>query len=134
VKAVLDTNIFVSALALPGGQAEKALTAAAEGRFELAISKPIIHEVIEVLARKFDHDTEALARTALLLAELGTVVHPRKTLHVLSDAPDNRILECAATAHAQVIVTGDRAMLALKEYKAIRVLTLRAFLGLLDLN
>ena len=134
MKAVLDTNIFVSALALPGGQAEKALSAAAEGRFDLAISKPIIHEVVEVLARKFDHDTEALARTALFLAELGTLAHPRKTLRILSDAPDNRILECASTAHAQAIVTGDRAMLALKEYKETRILTLRAFLDLLDLS
>lgn len=29
-------------------------------------------------------------------------------LAVLSDAPDNRILECAVAADAQAIVTGDR--------------------------
>jgi len=129
VKAVLYTDIFISALALPGGQAEKAVLAAVEGRFDLAISKPIIHEVLGVLARKFARDPEELARVAVFLSELGEVVQPRKTLHVLRDEPDNRILECAHTAHAKVIVTGDRAMLDLGEYKGIRIVTLREFLG-----
>lgn len=128
MKAVLDTNIFISALALPGGQAEKAVLAAVEGRFELAISKPIIHEVLGVLARKFARGPEELARVAVFLSELGEVVQPRKMLHVLRDEPDNRILECALTAHAKLIVTGDRAMLNLGEYKSIRIVTLRDFL------
>ena len=129
MKAVLDTNIFISALALPGGQASIAVLGAVEGRFELAISKPIIHEVLGVLARKFARDSEELARVAVFLTALGEVVQPRKMLHVLRDEPDNRILECALTAHAMVIVTGDRAMLELGEYKAVRIVTLREFLG-----
>jgi uncharacterized protein len=129
VKAVLDTNIFISALTLPGGQAQKAVLAAVEGRFDLAISKPIIHEVLGVLARKFARDAEELARVAVFLSELGEVVQPRKTLHVLSDEPDNRILECALAAHAKLIVTGDRVMLELDEHKGIRIVTLREFLG-----
>jgi len=132
VKAVLDSNIVVSALVFPGGQAEKAVLAAVAGRFELAISKPIIHEVLGVLARKFARDPEELARAAVFLAELGEVIQPRKQLKVLRDEPDNRILECALTAHAQVIVTGDRAMLELGEYKRVRVVTLREFLGMID--
>lgn len=131
MKAVLDTNIFISALVLPSGQAQKAVLAAVEGRFDLAISKPIIHEVIEVLARKFARDAEELARVAVFLSEFE-VVQPRRTLQVLSDEPDNRILECAITARAQVIVTGDRAMLALQEYKGVRIVTLREFLGAIE--
>ena len=129
MKVVLDTNIFISALVLPGGQASIAVLGAVEGRFELAISKPIIHEVLDVLARKFARDTEELARVAVFLTELGEIVHPRKTLKVLRDEPDNRILECALAAHAEVIVTGDRAMLALGEHKGVRMVTLREFLG-----
>lgn len=132
MKVVLDSNIFVSALAFPGGQAEKALLAATEGRFELAISKPIIHEVLGVLARKFARDSEELARAAVFLAELGEVVQPRRVARVLRDEPDNRILECAITARAQIIVTGDRAMLDLGEYKGVRIVTLRDFLRTMD--
>ncbi|MHB8454016.1 MAG: putative toxin-antitoxin system toxin component, PIN family [Acidiferrobacterales bacterium] len=132
MKVVLDTNIFISALVLPGGQAEKAVFGAAEGRFELAISRPIIHEVLGVLARKFARDAEELARAAIFLTELGEIVHPRKTPRVLRDEPDNRILECALTAHAEVIVTADRMMLALREHKGVRMMTLREFLGMIS--
>jgi hypothetical protein len=44
------------------------------------------------------------------------------------DEPDNRILECAVAGRAEVIVTGDKALLALKRYKTIQVLTLRGYL------
>ena len=126
--AVFDTNIFVSALAIPGGQAERAYNLVIDGQMNLCISKEIIHEVLGVLAQKFSKGPEELSRTAVFLSELAQLVVPRKKLAVLDDEPDNRILECAVTGHADVIVTGDRAMLNLKKYLEIRVLSLRQFL------
>lgn len=134
MKVVFDTNIFVSAIALPGGRAEAAVFAAAEGSIELIISRPIIHETLDVLARKFARDQEELARVALFLAELGRLVTPRARLKVLSDEPDNRILECALAGHAQIIVSGDHAMLRLGEYKSVRIITLKAFIDSLELR
>jgi putative PIN family toxin of toxin-antitoxin system len=128
LKAVFDTNIFVSALAIPGGQAERAINLVIDGQMNLCISKEIIHEVLGVLAQKFSKGPEELSRTAVFLSELAELIVPRKKLAILEDEPDNRILECAATAHADVIVTGDRAMLNLKEYQEIRILSLRQFL------
>ena len=46
----------------------------------------------------------------------------------MKDEPDNRILECAVAGRTEIIVTGDKARLALKRYENIRVLTLRGFL------
>jgi putative PIN family toxin of toxin-antitoxin system len=128
LKAVFDTNIFVSALAIPRGQAERAIDLVIDARVNLCISKEIIHEVLGVLAKKFSKGPEELARTAVFLSELAELVVPRKKLAILVDEPDNRILECAATGHADVIVTGDRAMLSLKKYQEIRILPLRQFL------
>ena len=128
MKAVFDTNIFVSALAIPGGQAERAIDLVLDSRVNLCISKEIIHEVLGVLAQKFSKSPEELSRTAVFLSELSELVVPRKKLAVLDDEPDNRILECAATGNADVIVTGDRAMLNLKKYQEIRILSLRQFL------
>jgi len=125
LKAVFDTNIFVSALAIPGGQAERAIDLVIDARVQLCISKEIIHEVLGVLAGKFSKGPEELARTAVFLSELAELVIPRKKLTVLDDEPDNRILECAVTGLADIIVTGDRAMLDLKQYQAIRILSLR---------
>ena len=128
MKAVFDTNIFVSALAIPGGRAERAIDLVIDARVNLCISKEIIHEVLGVLAQKFSKGPEELARTAVFLSELAELVVPRKKLAVFDDEPDNRILECAVTGHADVIVTGDRAMLNLKKYQEIRILSLRQFL------
>jgi uncharacterized protein len=128
LKAVFDTNIFVSALAIPGGQAERAIELVIDARVNLCISKEIIHEVLGVLAQKFSKGPEELARTAVFLSELAELVVPRKKLAVLDDEPDNRILECAVTGHADAIVTGDRAMLNLKKYQEIRIVSLRQFL------
>jgi len=128
MRAVFDTNIFISAFMFPGGRAETAVSKVIEGEVQLLVSKPLIHEVIDVLSRKFNRDAEELARVAVYLSELGKVVQPKRTLSVLRDEPDNRILECAVTGHADVIVTGDQAMLALGEYKDVRIITLKAFL------
>lgn len=132
MKAVFDTNIFISALVFPGGRAEAAVLKAAEGRTELVISKPIIQEVLDVLARKFKRNQEELARIAIYLSELAEVVHPRSKLKVFHDEPDNRILECALAGHADVIVTGDLAMLKEREYKKIRIISLKAFLDMIE--
>jgi putative PIN family toxin of toxin-antitoxin system len=128
LKAVFDTNIFVSALAIPGGQAERAIDLVIDARVNLCISKEIIHEVLGVLAQKFSKGPEDLSRTAVFLSELAELVVPRKKLAVLDDEPDNRVLECAVTGHVDIIVTGDRAMLDLKKYGEIRILSLRQFL------
>ena len=129
MKVVFDTNVFVSALTLPGGRGDQALTKIIEGEDSLAISKSIIHELLSVLARKFGRDREELARVAVFLSNLGELIEPREAVTILADEPDNRILECALTAQAQVIVTGDRAMLALGEFQGIRIVSLGDYLG-----
>ena len=118
----------MSALVLPGARAELALEKVVSDDDHLLISKAIIDEVLSVLARKFSRDREELARTAVFLAELAEIVAPRRRVSVLADEPDNRILECAAAGKADLIVTGDQAMLRLGEYKGIRIVTLREYL------
>ena len=53
MRVVFDTNIFVSALILPGSRAEQALTRIIEGTDHLILSKSILDELLGVLARKF---------------------------------------------------------------------------------
>ncbi len=71
VRVVFDTNIFVSALILPGSRAEEALARVIEGTDRLILSKPILDELLGVLARKFSRDREELARVAVWLGELA---------------------------------------------------------------
>ena len=74
-------------------------------------------------------DAEETARAAVFLSNLGEVVEPAESPTVLADEPDNRIVECALAANAQLIVTGDRAMLALGEYRDVSIVSLRTYLG-----
>lgn len=128
MRVVLDTNILVSALLFPGGRGEAALREIIEERDELVLSKPIVDELLGVLARKFSRDAEELAHVAVFLSELAQFVKPRRRLRVVEDKPDNRILECALTGRADAIVTGDRALLALGKYRAVRIVSLRDYL------
>ena len=128
MRLVFDSNILISALVLPGKQADKAISRIIEARDQLLISKPIIDEVLVVLARKFARDPEELARVAVLLTDLGEMVRPRRRIRVLKDDTDNRVLECAVTGDAELVVTADRAMLELGEFEGVRVVSLREYL------
>ena len=128
-RVVFDTNILVSALVFPGGRGEAALRRIIEQTDQLVLSRPIVDELLDVLARKFARDAEELAHVAIFVTELAVVVAPKRRLRVVKDDPDNRILECAVAGRAEVIVTGDKALLALKLYQKIRILTLREYLG-----
>ena len=126
---MFDTNVLVSALALPGGRGDEALRRVVDGEDSLALSKAVLDELLSVLARKFDHDREALARVAVFLSEVAEFVEPTERLAVLADEPDNRILGCALAAGAQLVVTGDRAMLAQGDYRGILIVSLSSHLG-----
>ena len=129
MKVVFDTNILISGIVFPGGQGEKALNRIVEGRDQLVISLPLVHELLGVLGRKFGREQEELSRVAVFLADLGEIIHSRHKLRVLDDEADNRILECATAGGADVIVTGDRAMLKLESYRGIHIISLSGYLA-----
>ena len=128
MRVVFDTNIFISAFVIPGSQAEKAVLKIIEGCDELVISPDIIKEVLSVLSSKFGREREPLSHLAVILTELGELVRPTQPVSVLRDEPDNRILECADFGKADVIVTGDKEMLRQKEFKKIKIVSLREYL------
>ena len=129
MRVVFDSNILISAIVFPGGRGEVALVRVISERDELILSKAILDETLSVLARKFARDAEELSRIAVYLSDLSTNVKPRRELQILKDAPDNRVLECAEAGRAQASVTGDKALLALRNYSGIRILSLRDYLS-----
>jgi len=129
VRVVFDTNIFISALILPGGRAEQALSRVVEGKDNLILSKPILDELLGVLARKFSRDREELARVAVWLGDVAEWVRPARRLSVAEEEADNRILECAIAGRAEVIVTGDKGLLRLGTFEGTRIVTLKEYLS-----
>lgn len=112
----------------PGGRGEDALQRILEEQDELVLSRAILDELLGVLARKFARDADELSRIAVFLDGIASFVPAGRRIKVLADEPDNRILECAVAGRAEAIVTGDRAMLALGDYRGVRVLSLSAYL------
>ncbi|MDC8447334.1 MAG: putative toxin-antitoxin system toxin component, PIN family [Nitrospira sp.] len=129
MRVVFDTNIYISALILPGSSAHRAIQHIIDGHDRLLISKPILDEILTTLARKFSRDAEALSRTALWVTELAELIYPETRVHVFNDDPDNRVLECAIAGKAKAIVTGDKAMLAIEISHGVRILSLAAYLS-----
>ena len=127
MRVVFDTNIFVSAFVIPGSLAERAILRIIEGKDVLLISREILDELLSILSGKFSKDVEELCRIALYLDEIAIPIKPSKRVNILKDDPDNRILECAAEGRADAVVTGDKALLQLKSYRNIRIITLREY-------
>jgi len=128
VRVVFDTNVLVSALVI-GGRAGEAVERVIAGRDRLVFSRPLLDELLSVLASKFSRDSEQLSRVALFLTEIGELVAPSQEITLLADGPDNRVLECAVAGRAGTIVTGDRAMLEQQSFQGIAIVTLRDYLA-----
>ena len=116
-------------MAIPGGQPEDAYLKAIQGDFELYASVPILTEAATVLQGKFDWPEDRARAVVQAIAHVATIVVGMTRLTVVKDEPDNRILECAVTAETEVIVTGDRHLLFIKQYQGIQVIRLAEFLS-----
>jgi putative PIN family toxin of toxin-antitoxin system len=130
VRVVFDTNIFISALLIPGSLPEKAILKIVEEKDSPLISTDIIKQVLSVLSSKFGRDREGLSHVAVTLSELAELVKPARRVKILKDEPDNRILECAIYGGADLLVTGDKEILQLQEYKGVKIISPKEYLGL----
>jgi putative PIN family toxin of toxin-antitoxin system len=122
VRVVLDTNILISAFVFPGGPPEDVLRAALEGRIELVTSPPLLAEFGRVLSSKFGWEPAFAEEAVVQVARIGVVVRPKERVNEIADDPDDdRVLEAASSARADVIVSGDRHLLSLRTWRGIEV-------------
>lgn len=128
MKVVFDTNVFVSAFIVPGGKGEEALLLAQRRKVDLYTSVPILTETTRILRTKFNQPERDVLAALKQISRAATIVRPARTVSVLEDLPDNRILECAVSAQADLVVTGDHHLLALKEFEGVPLVRLADFL------
>jgi putative PIN family toxin of toxin-antitoxin system len=128
VRVTLDTNIYVSALHF-GGKPMQLLQMGLEGELDIAISQPILDETLRVLREKFGWSADDLRDAEAAISAATYRVAPTEMLDVvLADATDNRIVECAVASSSETIVSGDRHLLALGQFRGISVLRVGDFL------
>lgn len=136
LRVVLDTNIFVSSLLVKEGLPAQVLDAWRERKFLLATSPTLVSEIQSTLnypriRRKYNITNKDVSQLITLLAEDALVVPGdigTASGSVPDDPADEAVLACALDAEADLVVSGDRHLLDLAEYRGIRILTVREFM------
>jgi len=128
MRAVVDTNVSFGALMDQNSAPGRVLQAWRDGRFVLVLSPPMLSELRGVLrwhkgVRQFLAEVEAQAE----------IVDPPQVVNISTISPgDNRVVEAAVAAGADYVVTNDRALLALREFESIPIVTPSRFLRILN--
>jgi uncharacterized protein len=108
LRLVLDTNIIVSAALKPDGLQRTVLLLAMSRPARLYVSAPIISEYRTVLSRPEFNIRKGLRQQLLQwIEDRSHLVSPSHQLHVTRDPDDNVFLECADSARADYLVTGN---------------------------
>lgn len=134
MRAVLDTNVVVSAL-LFGGTPLDIIDLAEASAIELVASPAALDELSRVLTRpRFTKwfSARGLEPSAALTryAELVTVIQAGDPPRVCRDAADNEIIAAAVAGEADVIVSGDKDLLDCCNQSPVPIVTAVEFLGI----
>jgi len=121
IKVVFDTSLFISAFAISGSKSEEAYLLAVKGKIRLFVSTAILAETAKKLKEKFQIPQDNIIDVIEQIGKTADVIKPQIKVEELSDDPDNRILECAVAAKANLIVTGDKHLLKLKNYQGVGI-------------
>ena len=130
LRLVLDTNVVISAAIKPVGLQRTVLTVALTKPARVYVSEPILEEYREVLSRPELRIGKGLRQQLLqLIKNRSYSVIPARRIEITSDPDDNMFLECADSARADYLVTGNQKHFP-KFWKKTKIITPREFIGL----
>lgn len=127
-RVVLDTNIVISSAL--GGALVLVLEKWDERKFTVIVTTDIVAEYFDVLnCPKFGLKQDTVDKIARFIYQFSEFIVPEEKIKFIEDDPkDDRFLEAAITGKADFIVSGDRHLLNLKEFRSIPIITGREFL------
>jgi len=129
MKAILDTNVLISAYVFPGGKPEAVYRLALEGRLEIGTSLPLLAELGRVLGQKFGWTPDRVEAAVAQMTRVASVLEPVETVQVvIADPADDRVLEAARAFGADVIVSGDRHLLDLGTWTDVEIMSPAEFI------
>jgi len=138
IRAVLDTNILVSAILVPSGIPARILVAALASMFSCFTSETIVSEVLVTLGRdrvrrKYRLDLARISQVREFLESRPVLVPITADVRGAASHPeDDLILATAVSARADYLVTGDRQLLARGQLQGVQIVSPRDFLAILD--
>jgi putative PIN family toxin of toxin-antitoxin system len=128
VRAVVDTNVLVSALI--NRRKPRTLILKLLEKHTVILSHQMLAELADVLTRdKFLLKTSQINTFLANLARKSKIVTPSSRFRIIPEDPDDdTVLNTAYTGKAEYIVTGDKHLLALKEFKRTKIVTVTQML------
>jgi putative PIN family toxin of toxin-antitoxin system len=135
LRVVFDVNVLVSSL-ITRGRPRELWFKARRKSFTLVLSKEIVSEFVKVMSReKFSRyvDEEDLRVFLQALYETALLVKTRSRFRIVKEDPeDDMILRTAYDSKADYIVSGDKHLLSLREFKGIRIVSVSQMLKILE--
>jgi putative PIN family toxin of toxin-antitoxin system len=132
--AVVDASVLVSAFLYPESVPGRVLKLADRGMFALHLSPVLLEETRRSLltARlrdRFGHSEEDAVAWCADLREIASIIlAPLPDIGaVCRDPDDDHVLAAALAVQADAIVTGDKDLLALGQFRAVRIVPARVF-------
>ena len=118
-----DTNVLLSATVWDGGVAQKLLFDLIRQGIKIYSTTEILSEYQEILKRDFDFSGAEVSEILEKVLAFVTLVNPQIKIKVVKNAPDDdKIIECALESESKYIITYDKHLLNLKEYRGIRII------------
>lgn len=135
VRVVLDTNVVLSALVFGGGLAGQVRLAWQRGALQPLASTATVQELARVLAypkfRLSSQEQEELLADYLPYVQTVRIPQPPPQVPECRDAMDVPFMQLAVAGKAQMLVTGDRDLLAIagafEKASGCPILSLEAF-------
>ncbi len=132
IKSVNDTNVWIAGIHWPHGAGAQIIQHWKQGHFQHFISADILFEIMRVLRQVLGYPDEKLYDWYWLLITGSTFVTPRSSPFIVADDPeDNKFIACALEGQADYIVSEDRDLRRIGQYRSIRIVGKRDFLRLL---
>ena len=134
LKVVIDTNTIISAPLSEDGNPAKIFELLLLEEIINFTSDQIIEEVNEVFKREKIKSKLHPSKINFVIEnfeKLSKLVKPTINLNqIKEDIEDNRVLECAETSNVDYVISGDKHLLKLKNYKNIKIVTPKEFLDI----
>jgi putative PIN family toxin of toxin-antitoxin system len=135
IRAVIDTNVVVSALISPSGNEALLLLAIKQGLVQPCFSPALLKEYSEVLARpKFSFSQLEIGALVDLLRMKGDLVRAARLSGISPDPKDDKFIACALAAQADFLVTGNKKDFPQKGLETTRVVSAGDLLNLITLE
>jgi uncharacterized protein len=133
MKVILDANVVIAAFAARG-LCESVLELCLHGH-EIVLSEGVLDEILLNLRQKIRLPASVVSEIGEFLREHSSMFEPASfPLDLCRDPDDVKILGLAVSANADFIVTGDKDLLVLNEFRGIPIITPRAFSSILHKN